>query len=58
MHETKILKQVLGKYCEVSCQAINLNKYVIYLRRDVDVGIRRGSLDFSRFVWLLCYSST
>lgn len=32
---TKIFKQVLGRYCEVSNQTINLNKSIIYFEKGI-----------------------
>lgn len=32
---TKIFKQVLGRYCEVSNQTINLNKSTIYFEKGI-----------------------
>lgn len=34
--ELKVLKQVLGKFCDVSGQSTNLSKFVVYFDRSVD----------------------
>lgn len=36
LQEAKLLKQIVGRYCEASGQAINLNKFTIYFGKDMD----------------------